>query len=334
MTRENSREVDRIASEWLARRDAGRLTDAEEGRFQAWLAESTLHRVEFLRIEAAWQETQRLKALAGGMQGEQPPAAGSWNLSPFFETPSARTPTRFRKWVLAASVLLLVHAGLLAWILRADRKHYKTPIGGTASVPISDGSLVTLNTNSEIRVALSKAERRVYLEQGEAFFEVAKDSSRPFVVEAGKKRVVAVATQFSVRREGDVIDVVVTDGRVRVEDTSTVAADRSVLLTAGTLARAGDAGVLVQRKTVSEAEESLSWRAGTLTFHDETLADAIAEFNRYSVRKVMIVDPGVAGLKIEGTFRSSNLASFLELLQGGYPIKVVEKSDGYVLAPK
>jgi transmembrane sensor len=351
MVRENSREIGRIASEWLAMRDGGRLTEAEEGRFRAWLAESTLHRVEFLRIEAAWQETCRLKALAAGIRSERPPATGSWNLAPFFDRPGARdSVNRRRAWRLAAGVLLAVAATVLMWGRWPARQQYATPVGGTASVPMSDGSRIVLNTNSQIRVALTAAERHVDLEQGEAFFEVANDASRPFVVEAGKKRVVAVGTQFSVRREGNAIEVVVTEGKVRVEDAPTslawrviepssganisAAAESPVLLTAGTVARAAAAGVLVQRKTIPEAEEELSWRAGKLVFRDATLADAIADFNRYSERKVVITDPAVAALKIEGSFRSNSLASFLELLQGGYPIKVIETRDGYALTAK
>jgi transmembrane sensor len=354
--------IQQTASDWLAQCDAGPLTADDEARFEAWLNESTLHRVEYLRLEAAWQETRRLKALAAGISGDRPPPAGQWNLSPFFEegrlsssesaaeAPSERprrpeparpASTRIRRaWALAASVLLIVAGALLAWNLWPIGQQYSTPVGGIASVPMSDGSQVTLNTNSQVRIALSASERHVDLQQGEAFFQVAHDAHRPFVVDAGKRRVIAVGTQFSVRREGDAIQVVVTEGKVRIEDvrpsgSATPAhAEEPVFLSPGTVARAGDSGLLVQRKTISEAEDVLSWRSGTLTFRDETLADAIAEFNRYSERPVVIDDPAVAARKIEGNFRSNNVAAFLELLQGGYPVQVTEEPDRYVIRAK
>jgi transmembrane sensor len=368
MSRENSRDVRRAAGEWLAQRDAGRWADADEVHFQAWLNASTMHRVEFLRLQAAWNETRRMKALAAGIQTDRPPPAGQWNLSPFFEDkrfsstaethserrgqtmPISSAPSNTRRArAVAAGVLLCVGASALAWNVWPAGHRYTTSIGGTASISIPDGSRVTLNTNSQIRVALTSAERHVDLQQGEAFFEVAKDSKRPFVVEAGRRRVVAVGTRFSVRRERDVVQVVVTEGKVRLEDASkpllsvasaTAASavsegpDVPLVLPSGTVARAGNAGVLVQHETVPEAEAALSWRSGMLTFRDTSLADAIAEFNRYNERQVVIEDPAVAALKIGGNFRSNNVADFLELLQGGYPVRVVEETDRYVLGAK
>lgn len=343
------REIDRIASEWLAHRDSGNWSGEDEARLEEWLSASAVNRVAFLRLELAWEEMGRLEALAAGIRSEVPPPPGQWNLSPFFdvstnerarsaaedsprvaETERARTGRK--RWAIAAGLLIAIVAGSGGWYLRSSSGAYSTPLGGMESVPMLDGSMVTLNTNSQIRVALTRAERRVDLTQGEAFFEVAKESARPFVVEAGKRRIVAVGTKFAVRRDGDDIQVVVTEGKVRVEDAS--GADGAVFLTPGVVARIGEAGVLVQRKTVSEAEAELSWRNGILTFRDETLADAIAEFNRYSERKVAISDSAAAGLKIEGNFRKNNVSAFLELLQSGYPVKVIEEPDRFVVTSK
>lgn len=164
-----------------------------------------------------------------------------------------------------------------------------------------DGSNITLNTNSQLRVALTASERHVDLHQGEAFFEVAKDRQRPFVVEVGSKRVVAVGTKFSVRRDGDDVEVVVTEGKVRVEervapkhDGVEASASTPVFLTPGAIARATEAGVWVQRKSVREAEAHLSWRVGVLMFRDQNLAEAVAELNRYNVRQIVIADPPAA----------------------------------------
>jgi len=178
----------------------------------------------------------------------------------------------------------------------------------------------------------------VSLQQGEAFFKVAKDPKRPFVVEAGSRRVIAVGTQFSVLRDGDSVEVVVTEGKVRVEDATepTRAGDveAPVFLTPGAIAHAGPQGVLVKRASLTEAEAQLTWRVGVITFRNATLADAIAEFNRYSNHKIVIADAALANLRIEGNFRSDNVAAFLELLEAGFPVRVAEESDHTVLKSK
>jgi len=213
---------------------------------------------------------------------------------------------------------------------------YATPIGAITSVALSDGSNMTLNTATEVHVDLTARERDVDLTHGEAFFQVAKDVKRPFVVNAGRKRVIAVGTQFSVRRDGDDVEVIVTEGTVRMEerrapevsttpqsplDPSAPNSADIVLLSAGTVARAGDAGVLVQREAVSATQDHLSWRTGTLTFRDQTLGEAVAEFNRYNERQIVIRDPAVAQLRIEGNFRATNVDAFVRLLESGFRVR-------------
>jgi len=103
-----------------------------------------------------------------------------------------------------------------------------------------------------------------------------------------------------------------------------------VLLPAGSVARAGEAGVLVQKESPGEVDEALSWRQGILVFRDMTLADAVAEFNRYNTRQIRIEDPTVAGLRIAGNFRATNVDAFVRLLEHGYPLRV-EQGDSQVV---
>jgi len=218
---------------------------------------------------------------------------------------------------------VLVLGAAAAWYLwTSSAPDYKTPVGGTASVPVADGSQVTLNTNSAIRVSLSTTERHVQLDQGEAYFEVAKDPARPFVVSAGSKRVVAVGTKFSVRRLGNDIRVSVTEGKVRIEEEPFLAgAQESMsLVAAGNVASTQEGSILVQRESLAEVEESLSWRNGYLTFREDTLRDAVAEVNRYNSRKIVIEDPAVGIIRLSGKFRTTEYEAFVRLLEGGFPI--------------
>ena len=249
--------------------------------------------------------------------------------------PRRRHATRTRYLTLATAATIVLTAALgTAYHFWPSGTSYSTTVGGLASVPMSDGSKVTLNTDSEIRVAVTQKERRVELEQGEAFFEVAKDSTRPFIVRAGNKRVIAVGTKFSVRRDASDIQVVVTDGKVRVETEDRKSSGSAESLAAGTIAQASDAGVLLQTKRFAEVEEALSWRQGILVFRQMTLADASAEFNRYNTRKIVIEDPAVAALRVAGSFRANNVEAFVRLLERGYPVRAEARGDQLVLTAR
>lgn len=331
------RKIDEIASEWLVRRDSEAWSDADQRGFDAWLNESPLHRVAFLRIEHVWERASRLEALGAGVRRGEVPPPGQWNFSPFANaTDIERHRDRRgiarsgRVRVIAASFLLAAAFGL-AWSVWPAGPAYRTPVGGLAVVPMADGSTITLNTDSRIRVAMSGQERRVELERGEAFFDVAKDPGRPFVVDAGDQRVIAVGTQFSVRREGDAIRVVVTEGKVRVEPEGRESVAAREPLTAGAVALANNAGVLLQQQALPDAQEALSWRTGVLVFRDLTLTEAVAEFNRYNTRKIVIEDPGIATLRIAGSFRATNLDAFARLLERGYPLHARYADDRIIL---
>jgi transmembrane sensor len=235
---------------------------------------------------------------------------------------------------IAATLLVGTAAGAV-WYFSTDHANsYRTPIGAVATVPLSDGSKVTLNTDTRIRVELDTTMRRVKLDQGEAFFEVSKDESRPFVVEIADKRVIAVGTQFSVRRDDNDIRVLVTEGRVWIERRGTNTKAAQTQLAAGSEARTLQTGVLIDKPAPAQVEQLLSWRSGYIVFRDTTLADAVADFNRYSARKIFIEDPAIAGIRIGGNFRSSDTDAFLWLLQSGFPINVEQRRDRIILTKR
>jgi len=379
MSTESTQAIEEAASAWLIRRDSRVWTPADEARLQAWLDASSLHRVAFWRLEMAWEESARLKALGAGIAGHQAPPRGEWNLTPFFDSSDQKvaldeegasgvetdelcdtshgilegpsvareSAARKRAWfsvtafVTAASLLVIAAGGAYFWV-EAAKDRYTTSIGGIASVRLQDGSNITLNTATEVHVDLTNKERDIDLARGEAFFEVAKDATRPFVVSAGKKRVIAVGTQFSVLRDGDEIRVIVAEGTVRIEDrgqrsarppalpVAAAGSSDAMLLSAGSVAHAGDSGVLVQKEPQSETEAQLSWRTGVLMFRDQTLAEVAAEFNRYNERQIVIRDPAVAQFKIEGNFRATNVDAFIRLLENGFAVRAIE-SDGQIV---
>jgi transmembrane sensor len=342
----SSEQIEQAAALWLARRDQGSWSAAEQAGLGEWLCASTAHRVAFLRLEAAWQQAARLKALGAGVTHGQIPPPGAWPHARFFDgkpdeaaplaaqTGKPVKPLKLRRWRygLAVSLLIAVLGGLGWYIRGSGGSSYETVIGGLEAVPLADGSNITLNSDSEVHVAVTEKERRVVLTHGEAFFEVAKDPARPFVVRAGHARIIAVGTRFSVRRDGDDVSVVVIEGRVRMErDEKAAATLPATLLAAGNIARSDAAGVLVEEKPLPVAEEILSWRSGFLVFHDTPLATAVAEFNRYNTRKIVIEDPTLAQLRIGGHFRSTNVEAFVRLLESGLPLRAEQRQDQIIL---
>jgi len=350
---ESSTEIERAAAAWLARRDAPGWSERDEAELAAWL-ESTAHRVAWLRLQAAWEQSDRLRALAAGMPPDHVPARGSWNHSRFSrraghnvaleDANSGEHPTgagraadmlrgRLLRWLAAAAVLLLVAGalGFQSWRMRAlEEATYATAVGELRTVSLADGSRATLSSGSELGVTLARNERHIALRRGEAFFDVAKDADRPFVVQSGKRSVVAVGTHFAVRADGEALRVIVVEGSVRLTS-ATPEATMPALLSAGMIAVADAGGVHTRTYPVDRAEEMLSWRTGLLSFRATPLAEAASEFNRYNTRKLVIDDPAIGAMPISGNFRWSNTDAFVRLVEQGFALHAERRGDDIVL---
>jgi transmembrane sensor len=317
--------IEQQAADWLARQASGGWSADDQVRLDQWLETSTAHKVAFLRLEAAWSQANRLQALGVGSRPERRPT----ERAPSSKPPRRSIWSRYRVVSLAAAVMLVIMLGALEYARLPGGSSFRTAVGATSAIPMSDGSQVTLNTDSQVRISVTGQERRVSLGRGEAFFDVAKDPQRPFVVVAGHCRVIAVGTQFSVWREANEVRVVVTEGRVRVERND--APEPTTEVDAGSIAHAGDAGVLVEHKRLGEVEETLGWRRGFLFFHDLPLGEAVAEFNRYNGARIVIDSPDIAGIRISGSFRSTNVSGFVHLLRDGFSINVEQRGEQLIL---
>lgn len=332
------------AAAWIARRERGQWTAADQAALDTWIASSIDNRVAWLRFSSAWQETDRLKTLCNDALAGTVPKPHEVRL-PFAaeklsETAAASDPTecrsaqtkqpRFRAIVAA---IVLVCAAAAAWKLLPSSPAYETDIGAVEAVPLSDGSRVTLNTETRIKVDLTQSERRINLTRGEAYFEVAKDPARPFVVDVEDKRIVAVGTKFSVRRDADGIRVFVTQGTVRVEQSDAGQTPHALAqLQPGSIAHAVADSVVFQTRTVAEVEQLLTWRTGYLVFDHTPLSEAATEFNRYNRRKIVITDPRLAAIRIGGNFRTTNVDAFLRLVESDFPVVISERGGVIVLA--
>ena len=353
----DSVEIETAAAAWFAKRESGDWSAVDEEQLQAWLESSTARRVAFIRIITAWERSGRLSALGAGVSPGTIPPRDVWRFAPVLngkgalagtsdsperaESPRFRSLLQFSQRVpamrqlpaIAALFLIAIAAGAV-WYFSTDHAHtYRTQIGAITTVPLADGSKLVLNTDSLIRINLDASSRRIILDRGEVFFDVSKDAARPFIVEVADKRVIAVGTRFSVRRDHDDIRVLVIEGRVRIERRG-MAPSAETQIAAGSEARTAKTAILIDRPEPTRVEQLLSWRTGYLLFRDTPLTDAVADFNRYSTRKIVIGDPAIAGIRIGGNFRSGDSDAFIWLLQNGFPINVQQRSDRIILTKR
>jgi transmembrane sensor len=309
-------DIEQTAAEWLVRREGDAWSDADQDAFDQWAAEEAAHRIAVIRLETVWRKAGRLRASAlGNVEAAAlPPVAED----------DDRPASRRRRWLWPAAIaasLALVSVPLYQSLTGAET--YATAVGGFQRLPLADGSRVDLNTNSRLEVAYSKAARRLDLDQGEAFFKVAKNPARPFVVHAGAWRVTAVGTAFTVRVRGGDIDVVVTEGRVRIDPPASGGVPaRPVFASAGQVATATGATPVVRPLDAAAIDMAMSWRDGLLIFEGKPLGEVAAEFNRYN-QVQLVVDPSATGVVVDGSFRATNVEGFLRLLEQGFGVESV-----------
>lgn len=316
-------QIEETAARWLLRQEEPGWAETDQAGLEAWLNADPEHRVAFWRLESAWTQADRLRARrvadqTGGLMARPGPAR--------------------RRVVLglagaAAGVVAAVSAfGAMTLLMASgeeDFTAFMTDIGEHRSVPLADGSLVELNTATRVRAQVRADARRVWLEEGEAYFDVVHDPERPFLVHAGDRVITVLGTRFSVWRDGERLRVAVAEGRVRIDDASaTVAAQTtgSRIVEDGAIVVADGASTMIATRSAERVAETLGWREGQLVFERTTLADAVAEFNRYNRKQLVIADPAVAEVRISGRFEAANVDVFVRLLQRGFNFRI--EDDG------
>jgi transmembrane sensor len=289
-------EIEARAADWLvARRVREDWDEEKQSALDAWLEQSPLNRVTYLRLEGAWNRTHRLRAMHQPEANEKPAKAAS---------------PRLRNMFAGFAVAAIGLAGLGVYLSLPREQTYATALGEHRAVTLADGSRVELNTDTLLRV--NAARKTAWLDHGEAFFEVHHDAAHPFVVMAGDKRITDVGTKFIVRREGDRFEADVVEGRVQFDADD---AHKHTLLKQGDTVIADANSVVMPKKSSTDLARELGWRRGVLIFDATPLGDAAAEFNRYNADKIIIADDATARLSLGGTFRTNDGEAFIRLAQ-------------------
>ena len=298
----NAKEIRGEAADWLQRRNFWNWSEADQAELDAWLAQSPSHMTAYLRVQAAWENTGRLSALRS-IRPVQRPMPKSRRVLPVLMGVAA-----------AAAIAAIVGSPSISAWFGPQVKTYATKVGGHEILKLADGSEIELNTDTVLRTSIDGRERKVWLDRGEAYFQVKHDEKRPFVVLAGNERVIDLGTKFTVRREPHRLKVAVMEGRVQLQS-KTASGEHSVALARGDVVVSAGGALPVVKKSEMQLEKDIAWRSGELVFEGATLADAAREFNRYNTEKIVVAGTGVAGLTIGGKFAKNDTAAFAELAQ-------------------
>jgi transmembrane sensor len=295
------------AARFVARMDGDAWSAADEAELQAWLAEDTLRQGLLLQVQAHWLAlTPQAEEVRTEAEPEDADAA-----------PKAEWRRRGVMAGIAASVALAF--GGLRW--SQSPAAYTTRLGEIRRLPLSDGSVMTMNSGSELTVTMAQQAREVEITQGEAWFEVAKDATRPFVVASGDVRVRAVGTAFSVRRREMGVEILVTEGVVE----TWAQGDRNLhmRLQAGDRATMNASAVIDYETGISSSvDRALAWRGGMIDLGGRTLYDAADEFNRYNSRQIIIADPRIAREQLDGLFRVNDPEGFAEAVKASLGVSL------------
>jgi len=317
------------ASDWLAKIDR-ELTELEKSALQTWLSLSTRNTEVLLEVAHLWDKMDDLS-----------------RLSDLFPQTSKNTAKKNSTWfgALAASVIFIITLGFYQdgfnfsaeqSAVVAMQMNYQTGIGESNTINLPDNSKIVLNTNSFVQVRYTASARVIDLQRGEIHIDVAHDKSRPLSVIAGGKVIQAVGTAFNVEVRNELVELIVTDGKVLVasrdknntktdnDDIGKRLPNNAMAISKGekvNLDLTGNTIEKVVKVDPVEVAASLSWRQGNLIFRGESLAEAMAEISRYTDIKFELADDEqLQQVQVAGMFKTGDVTGLLEVLSNNFNI--------------
>ena len=327
--RETSRDIDQAASNWTARLDRGPLTPEEEEEFQAWLGGDPRSKGALLRARALSMMSESAQALGPGFD----PIAFEEPKRSRFAGLSRRQALTWTGGAAAAASL-----AALGVAVPAAGAVISTERGEIRLAPLKDGSTVLLNTETKIRVRYSKGERFVTLLKGEAYFSVARDEQRPFIVEVNGRRLRTTQAGFRVRKlDRDPVDVMVNQGQVDVAALNQPTSANTLALMANTrliLADSANGRPAVEHPQPIGPEQvtrELAWREGKLAFEGESLKQAADTFARYSDTRIQIRDSSLAREPVTGLFAANDPVGFSRAIARVFDARLEQEGGDVVL---
>lgn len=321
----NDDQLAQEAAHWCMRLHEQSCTEDDHVAFRLWLEADPRHAEEYQAMLGIWSLSEQLPRPPNFTQPHNTSLAAP-----------ARTDSRPRRRpalrAAAALLLALPLAGYGGWFLGwlpNNYQHYQST-AQVLPVALPDGSELELNLNTRLSFSNYRNQRRVDLEQGEAYFQVQHDPQHPFVVKVGDSSVTVTGTRFNALKYQDDVVVTVTEGSVRVR-TTPQSGDSNI--TPGLQASYHQGDPLPHTRSV-DTSKSLAWRTGKLILDDLTLAQALPLINRYLDTPLELADSTAANLRIGGIYNTHDLASIVDILPQVLPIQISRTAEGRLLVKK
>lgn len=315
-------DIQKRAADWVfERQDSKNWSPEDEAKLNAWLSEATAHRVAYVRLETMLTRSNRLVAL---------------RVEPANRSKHVKSQSRKHRFSLAAvaaiALVTLAGTGAAVFLNAPQTQTYSTALGAHKTITLADGTRIELNTNTVLRARISARARSVWLDKGEAYFQVTHEQTRPFVVTAGDYRVIDLGTAFSVRSDTNRLEVALVEGRARFEAARANIRMTPSDLTPGDVVVATAQKVIVTKRPEKKLASDLAWRQGLLVFNYTTLADAAAEFNRYNTKKLVIADQAAARLTVMGKFPATNVDLFGQVAKAALGVRIESRGNEIVIS--
>jgi transmembrane sensor len=234
--------------------------------------------------------------------------------------------------IAGASITIVATVVAAAYLLQPGVKTYATAIGGHATIVLTDGSTIELNTDTVMHVSDDQTRRTAMLEKGEAFFRIKHDPLRPFTVSAAGHVITDIGTEFTVRRDPDDLTVALIEGRARFASSGIWSNSQSTVLTPGDILETTGNSISVAKKPIATLTSELAWRRGVLVFENATLTDAARELNRYNAQKVVIADEAVGRLRFDASIRTDGIQVFTRVVRQVFGLRVETRGDEVVIS--
>ena len=325
--------IEAEACAWIAQLDGDtRPSEEDVAALREWINRSPLHRAELERLSDLWGDLNILTKLAVPLRRVAPESTRH-RINRLFAIPVG--VAAFSASLVIGITALFLYLGQADNTVRIDAV-YTTDVGQQQQVTLPDGSSIELNTDTQLAVDFDRDRRNIRLLRGEAYFDVAHDSKRPFVVYAGTGRVRAVGTAFSVKIKARTVDVTVTDGRVELASVKSQERRMPESETNLAVLKAGQSaqlnGSINRVATVEKAAiaRKLSWRDGILVFSGESLGYVVEEVGRYTAIDIQFSDPTLREVPIGGYFRVGETEALFDALESSFGIEVVRVDDSTV----
>ncbi|HEY0503545.1 MAG TPA: FecR domain-containing protein [Lysobacter sp.] len=308
--------ADGQAEAWMARLMAPDCSAADRTAFEDWLAESPAN------IEA-WLEVERVQALGAELSRDDFLRAAA---RAAHRAPAAPARRAWRVWLPAAAAVLVAAVAAVHWWQTPGEvtvQQYATQLGEQREVTLADGTVMLLDTASQLTARYDDGQRLIELRSGRAQFVVGQDPRRPFLVRAGAGTVRDIGTTFQVSRRDDVVNVGLLEGRV---DVSSAADDTRSTLAPGEQLTIDASGRIGERAPL-DVVAARSWPSGDLVFKQRRLDELLAEMNRYSPRQVRLADPSLGALTVSGVFHAGDQEALVAALERGWSLRAVRTGE-------